>query len=93
MECQLLRRYFAHTIYLVHTIAEDRSGCLIVELLDYRPPNPKDKQLEEPQRTRVVLHPNSDTLYADIRLLKQKSGRNWTDAEALDIESRLLVSF
>ncbi|KII87461.1 hypothetical protein PLICRDRAFT_142760 [Plicaturopsis crispa FD-325 SS-3] len=67
-------------------------GCMIVELLDYRPQKSKDSPLEQPERTRVVLHPNSETLWADICLLNQKSGKTWTDENALEIESRLLLA-
>ena len=53
----------------------------------------KDPALEKPERTRVVLHPNSETLWADICLLSQKAGNQWTDHDAVEIEARLLVSF
>jgi transcription factor SPT20 len=66
-------------------------GCMIVELLDYRPQKLKEPALEKPERTRVVLHPNSETLWADICLLNQKAGNQWTDQDALEIEARLLV--
>jgi hypothetical protein len=64
---------------------------MIVELLDYRPQKLKEPVLEKPERTRVVLHPNSETLWADICLLNQKAGSQWTDQDALEIEARLLV--
>lgn len=64
---------------------------MIVELLDYRPQKFKEPALETPERTRVVLHPNSETLWADICLLNQKTGNQWTDQDALEIEARLLV--
>jgi transcription factor SPT20 len=67
-------------------------GCMIVELLDYRPQKSKEPTLEKPERTLVVLHPNSETLWADICLLNQKAGNQWTDQDALEIEARLLVS-
>lgn len=66
---------------------------MIVELLDYRPQKLKDPTPEKPERTRVVLHPNSETLWADICLLNQKTGNQWTDQDALEIEARLLVCF
>lgn len=65
---------------------------MIVELLDYRPLKAKEPALEKPERTRVVLHPNAETLWADICLLNQKSGNRFTDQDALEIEARLLVS-
>jgi transcription factor SPT20 len=67
-------------------------GCMIVELLDYRPQKSKDPPPEKPERTRVVLHPNSETLWADICLLNQKTGNQWTDQDALEIEARLLLA-
>ena len=67
-------------------------GCMIVELLDYRPPKGKDPVLEKPDRTRVVLTPNPETLWADICLLNQRVGLAWTDEDALEVESRILVS-
>lgn len=64
---------------------------MIVELLDYRPQKLKEPAPESPERTRVVLHPNSETLWADICLLNQKTGNQFTDQDALEIEARLLV--
>ena len=64
---------------------------MIVELLDYRPPKGKDPELATPKRTRVVLSPTSDTIWADICLLNHKSGNMWTDEEALDVEAKILV--
>lgn len=67
------------------------SGCLIVELLDYRPPNRKEATLETPEKTRTVLHPNSETLWADICLTNAKLGSKWTDQDALQFEAQVLV--
>lgn len=67
------------------------AGCMIVELLDYRPPKAKDPVLVDPERSRVVLAPNGETLWADICLLNQKSGYTWTDQDALEVEARILV--
>lgn len=64
---------------------------MIVELLDYRPQRGKEPAPEKPERTRVVLHPNSETLWADICALNQKYGAKWTDLDALEIESKILV--
>jgi transcription factor SPT20 len=66
---------------------------MVVELLDYRPQKSKEPALEKPERTCVVLHPDSATLWADICLLNQKAGNQWTDQDTLEIEARLLVSF
>lgn len=70
----------------------DLIGCMIVELLDYRPQRNKEPTLEKPERTRAVLHPNSETLWADICSLNQRHGGKWSDTETLNIEARLLVS-
>ena len=64
---------------------------MIVELLDYRPQKAKDAILTNPERSRVVLTPSSETLWADICLLNQKAGNIWTDQEALEVEARILV--
>ena len=64
---------------------------MIVELLDYRPLKSKDSELADPERSRVVLRPNSETLWSDICLLNQKAGYTWTDQEALEVEARILV--
>lgn len=66
-------------------------GCMIVELLDYRPPRGKDPVLEKPECTRVVLSPNGESLWSDICLLNQKAGGVWTDAETLEVEAQILV--
>ena len=67
------------------------AGCMIVEVHDYRPPKATDPTLDEPHKTRVVLSPNSETLWADICLMNQKAGNTWTDREALEVEARILV--
>lgn len=66
-------------------------GCMIVELLDYRPQRNKET-LDKPERTRAVLHPNAETLWADICSLNQKNGGKWSDRDALAIESRILLA-
>jgi transcription factor SPT20 len=66
---------------------------MIVELLDYRPQQRnKEVTLDKPERTRVVLHPNGETLFADICSLNRKTGNKWSDRDALEIEARLLAS-
>ncbi|KAJ6568358.1 Spt20 family-domain-containing protein [Mycena vulgaris] len=68
-------------------------GCMIVELLDYRPQQRNtEATLDKPERTRVVLHPNAETLFADICSLNRKHGNKWTDRDALEIEARLLLA-
>ncbi|KAJ7068910.1 Spt20 family-domain-containing protein [Mycena belliarum] len=68
-------------------------GCMIVELLDYRPQQRgAETTLDIPERTRVVLHPNGETMFADICSLNRKQGGTWTDRDALDIEARLLLA-
>lgn len=68
-------------------------GCMIVELLDYRPTKAKDPVLANPEHSRVVLTPNPETLWADICLLNQKAGSVWTDQDALEVEARILVCY
>ncbi|KAF8649274.1 hypothetical protein AX16_005902 [Volvariella volvacea WC 439] len=68
------------------------NGCMVVELLDYRPQKNKEPSLETPERMRVVLHPNPETLWADLCILNQRNGGKWTDQEALDIEARILLA-
>jgi hypothetical protein len=67
-------------------------GCMIVQILDYRPQNHKDPVLERAEQTRVVLHPSSESLWADICSLNQRYGTKWTDMDALEVEARVLVS-
>lgn len=68
------------------------SGCLIVELLDYRPAKLREPLLDTPDKQRVVLRPNGETLWADICTLNAKAGLKWSDMDALQVESKLLVS-
>ncbi|KAJ3523301.1 hypothetical protein NMY22_g11502 [Coprinellus aureogranulatus] len=49
-------------------------------------------QPEKPERTRVILHPNPETLYADICSMNMKNGGTWTDRDALEVESKLLLA-
>jgi hypothetical protein len=65
---------------------------MVVELLDYRAQKFNQPLPEKPERTRVTLHPNPETLYADICTMNQKSGGMWSDKDALEVESKLLVS-
>ncbi|KAJ7302940.1 Spt20 family-domain-containing protein, partial [Mycena albidolilacea] len=68
-------------------------GCMIVELLDYRPQQRnKEAAPDKPERTRVVLHPNGETLFADICALNRKNGNKWTDRDALEVEARVLLA-
>lgn len=69
----------------------DCAGCMIVELLDYRPVKAKDPVLVNPERSRVVLTPNSETLWADLCLMNVKAENVWTDRDALEVEARILV--
>jgi hypothetical protein len=66
-----------------------RTGCLVVELLDYRPQRGKDSG--KPEKTRVVLHPTPETLWADVCLLNQKTANKWSDKDVLEVEARILV--
>ncbi|KAI0794125.1 Spt20 family-domain-containing protein [Fomes fomentarius] len=67
-------------------------GCLIVELLDYRPARGGEPELDTPDKSRVVLTPNDESRWADICLMNQRSNASWTDAEALEVEARLLLA-
>lgn len=64
---------------------------MVVELLDYRPQRSKEPTLDKPDRTRVILHPNSETLWADICAMNKRHGNKWTDKDALEIEAKLLA--
>ncbi len=66
---------------------------MVVELWDHRPQRPKEPAPGEPEKTQVVLHPNSETLWADLCSLNQRLGGKWTDQDALEIEARILVNF
>ena len=68
------------------------AGCMIVELLDYRPLKGKEPELVAPKRTRVVLQPTAETLWTDICLLNHKAENVWTDEDALHVEAKILVS-
>ncbi|KAI0077762.1 hypothetical protein K474DRAFT_1620724 [Panus rudis PR-1116 ss-1] len=67
-------------------------GCMIVEIMDYRPTKPKESVLEKPEQSRVILAPNAETLWSEICLLNQKAGNTWTDQDALEAESRILLA-
>ena len=64
---------------------------MIVELLDYRPLKGKEPELATPKRSRVVLSPTPETMWADICSLNQKAGSVWTDEDALHVEAKILV--
>jgi transcription factor SPT20 len=68
---------------------------MIVEIEDFNQANSKDnsKESKPPEKTttRVLLRPNTETLFADLCLLNQKSGNKWTDKDALEIEAKILV--
>jgi transcription factor SPT20 len=66
---------------------------MIVELLDYRPKKAKDPPLEKPERSRVALHPNDETLWANLCLMNQRSGNRFTDTEVLELEAQILVCY
>ena len=71
------------------------AGCMIVEIEEFTQANSKDNSKEskplEKTVTRVLLRPNSETLFADLCLLNQKAGGKWTDKDALEIEAKILV--
>ncbi|KAL4066154.1 Spt20 family-domain-containing protein [Scleroderma yunnanense] len=66
-------------------------GCMVVELLDYRPKRAKDPPLEKPECSRVTLHPSDETLWADLCLINQRNGSKFTDLDALELEARILL--
>lgn len=66
-------------------------GCMLVELLDYRPKRAKDPPLEKPEKSRVTLHPNDETLWADLCLMNQRTGSKLTDPQVLEVEAQILV--
>lgn len=66
-------------------------GCMLVELLDYRPKRVKDPPLEKPERSRVTLHPNDETLWADLCLMNQRTGSKLADPQVLEVEAQILV--
>ena len=84
----LLRIYL---LFNCHLMLSD-VGCMVVELLDYRPQRSKEPALKVPEKTRVVLHPNSETLWADICLMNRRNGSQWTDKDALEVEAKILVN-
>ncbi|KAF7309430.1 hypothetical protein MIND_00313800 [Mycena indigotica] len=68
-------------------------GCMIVELLDYRQQQKgSESHPDKPERTRVVLYPNGETLFADIYALNRSRGGKWTDRDALEVEARILLA-
>lgn len=64
---------------------------MIVEIEEFKQSNSKDNKLPEKTVARVLLRPNSETLFADLCLLNQKAGNNWTDKDALEVEAKILV--
>ncbi|KAI0306000.1 Spt20 family-domain-containing protein [Multifurca ochricompacta] len=71
-------------------------GCMIVEIEEFKQinskDNSKDNKLPEKTVTRVLLRPNSETLFADLCLLNQKGGGKWTDEDALEVEAKILLA-
>lgn len=89
----VLRRYLSLSAIHLHKLTVINLGCMVVELLDYRPQKSKEPALKTPEKTRVILHPNAETLYEDICSLNTQNGSKWTDQDALEIEAKLLVWF
>jgi transcription factor SPT20 len=83
---------FTRRIYSLFQLTLSEIGCMVVELLDYRPQRSKEPALKVPEKTRVVLHPNSETLWADICLMNRRNGSQWTDKDALEVEAKILVN-
>jgi hypothetical protein len=70
--------------------SRDSTGCMIVELLDYRPPKGREASLDVPETSRVVLRPTSETVTADIARIARNADM-WSDVEALELEAKILV--
>lgn len=66
-------------------------GCMIVELLDYRPKRAKDPAPEKPERSRITLNPSDETLWTDLCLLNERHGSKFTDLDVLELEARILL--
>ena len=66
-----------------------------MEIEEVDPSTSKDKDNKTPEKNsaRVLLRPNSETLYADLCLLNQKDGNKWTDKDALEVEAKILVRY
>ncbi|KAJ3721982.1 hypothetical protein C8R42DRAFT_69088 [Lentinula raphanica] len=66
-------------------------GCLIVNLLDYRPPKPNDPPLDTPKRSREVLHPTPETLWAELCVISASTAVQLAGAQGLKIEAKILL--
>lgn len=64
---------------------------MIVDLLDYRPGKPTESVLDVPEKSRVVLQPTAESIWADLCLLNDKLDAHWTDEQTLEMESHILV--
>jgi transcription factor SPT20 len=64
---------------------------MIVEIEEFKQSNSKESKSPEKATTRVLLRPNSETLFADLCLLNQKAGNKWTDQDAVEVEAKILV--
>ena len=64
---------------------------MIVDIEEIKQSDPKDDNPPEKTVARVLLRPNSETLFADLCLLNQKAGNKWTDKDALEVEAKILV--
>lgn len=66
-------------------------GSLIVEIHDHR--HSAQQQDVEPNIKRVVMRPTAESLWTDILLLNEVWGSAWTQDIALEVESKVLVSW
>jgi hypothetical protein len=64
---------------------------MIAQIEEFEPPKTPDSQESQKITTKVLLRPNSETLFADLCLLNQKAGNSWTDKDALEVEAKILV--
>ncbi|KAK9701946.1 Transcription factor spt20 [Basidiobolus ranarum] len=68
-------------------------GCIIAEIHDHRP-NLHSEQSSETLTNiqRVVLHPTSETLWADLCLMNETSDVLWNEDFSLQVESKILLA-
>ncbi|KAF9920583.1 Transcription factor spt20, partial [Linnemannia zychae] len=64
-------------------------GRLIVEVVDHRTIVAQDNKAS---KKRVILSPSQETLWADLSLLHEESGENWSSQLMLDVESKILIA-
>lgn len=77
----------------MNPIQQPRPGCMIADLVDYRPPKGNDTALlDAPERSRVLLRPTVETFAADILRVARNAGVT-SDTVALELEAKILVGY